>query len=133
MDLRAKLAIVFLGIIVLPFLVVSVAQVDHSMGTMVEHLGDTGKLLADQTFEQIRFALAGTTSSKTADLVSVLRKAPSLSPFVSSSQALANGVVYARVEDLNGNLLAPVGPAFRQAARTGRILVAVDAYRRSME
>jgi signal transduction histidine kinase/HAMP domain-containing protein len=116
MDLRAKLAIVFLGIIVLPFLVVSVAQVDHSMGTMVEHLGDTGKLLADQTFEQIRFALAGTTSSKTADLVSVLRKAPSLSPFVSSSQALANGVVYARVEDLNGNLLAPVESAGGKSA-----------------
>jgi signal transduction histidine kinase len=108
MDLRAKLAIVFLGIIVLPLLVVSVAQVDHSMGTMVERLSDTGTLLADETFEQIRFALAGTTSSKTADLVSVLRSAPALSPFVSSSQALAKGVVYARVEDLNGTLIAPV-------------------------
>ena len=68
MDLRAKLAIVFLGILVPPFLAVSVVQVDHSMGTMVEDLGDSGTLLADQAFEQIRSALASATNASGGDL-----------------------------------------------------------------
>jgi signal transduction histidine kinase len=106
MDLRAKLAIVFLGIIVLPLLVVSVAQVDHTMGTMVDDLGDSGTRVANQTFEQIRFALANATSSKSSDLESALRKYPPLSAFLSSSLAFGKGVVYARVDDMNGKPIA---------------------------
>ncbi|HEX4208782.1 MAG TPA: hypothetical protein VHY56_00195, partial [Candidatus Binataceae bacterium] len=106
MDLRAKLAIVFVGILVLPFLVVSIVQVDHGMGTMVEDLSDSGTLLADQTFEQIRTALAGATSSNQAGLESVLHNDSALAAFLSSSQAFGKGVVYARIDDLNGKPIA---------------------------
>ena len=102
MDLRVKLALVFLGILALPLVVVSVIEVDHSMATMVDNLGDSGDRLAELTFEQIRSALANTTSNKPSDLETVLRDYAPLSAFLSSSQAFGKGVVYARVDDLNG-------------------------------
>jgi signal transduction histidine kinase/HAMP domain-containing protein len=102
MDLRAKLAIVFLGILALPLLVVSLVEVDHSMATMVDELADSGSRLADLTFEQIRSALAKTTSSNPSDLENALRQYPPLAAFLSSSQAFGKGVVYARVVGMNG-------------------------------
>jgi signal transduction histidine kinase/HAMP domain-containing protein len=104
MDLRAKLAIVFLAILVLPFLAVSMFQVDHSMSTMVDDLGKSGTLLADQAFEQIRSAL-GDASAGT-NLQSELTNDQALKAFLSSSQAFGEGVVYARVDDMNGMPIA---------------------------
>jgi signal transduction histidine kinase/HAMP domain-containing protein len=111
MDLRAKLAIVFVAILVLPFLAVSVVQVDHSMGTMIEDLGNSGTLLADQAFEQIRSALADATGNNASDLQSELSKDQPLAAFLSSSQAFGKGVVYARVDDMRGNPITPGGQA----------------------
>ena len=127
MDLRAKLAIVFLGILVLPFLVVSVAQVDHSMATMVENLGDSGTMLADQTFEQIRTALVNANSSKKADLETALRGDAALSAFLSSSQAFGKGVVYARVDDASGTLIAPVESSSTKPASAGSPAASAEA------
>lgn len=106
MDLRAKLAIVFVGILVLPFLAVSIVQTDRSMATMVDNLGDSGTQLADQTFEQIRSGLANATSGKSSDLETALRKYPPLGAFLSSSQAFGKWVVYARVDDMSGKPIA---------------------------
>lgn len=104
MDLRAKLATIFVAILVLPLLVVSLVQVDHSMSTMVDDLGRSGTLLADQAFEQIRSALANAPAG--TNLQSDLAKDQPLATFLSSSQAFGEGVVFARVDDLNGNPIA---------------------------
>jgi signal transduction histidine kinase len=104
MDLRAKLAIVFLAILVLPLLAVSFVQVDHSMGTMVDDLNSSGTLLADQAFEQIRSALANAPAG--SNLQSDLGKDQALAEFLSSSQAFGEGVVYARIDDNNGSPIA---------------------------
>jgi signal transduction histidine kinase/HAMP domain-containing protein len=121
MDLRAKLAIVFLGIIALPLLAVSFVQVDHTMATMVANLSDSGTLVADQVFEQIRFALGKAPNTSPADLASILGKDPSLAALLSSSQAFGKGVVYARIASLDGRPIASAGSVTSSDAKPATI------------
>src|ERR1700691_3724653 len=121
MDLRAKLAIVFLGILALPLLAVSSVQVDHTMATMVANLSDSGTLVADQVFEQIRFALGKAPNTSPADLASVLGKDPSLAALLSSSQAFGKGVVYARIANLDGRPIASAGSVTGSDAKPATI------------
>src|SRR3984893_14538112 len=75
---------------------------------MVESLGDTGNMLVNQTFEQIRTALEHAQGDPAASL----RQDRSLTAFLASSPAFGKGVVYARVVTLNGELVAgPSGDA----------------------
>jgi signal transduction histidine kinase len=72
---------------------------------MVEDLGDSGNVLVNETFEQIRTALA----LSQGDPVVALRQDKSLAALLSSSSAFGKGVVYARVVTLNGDLVAGSG------------------------
>src|SRR6202022_270191 len=75
---------------------------------MVESLGDSGNMLVNQTFEQIRTALEHAQGDPAASL----RQDRSLTAFLASSPAFGKGVVYARVVTLNGELVAgPSGDA----------------------
>jgi signal transduction histidine kinase len=72
---------------------------------MVDDLGDSGNVLVNETFEQIRTALA----LSQGDPVVALRQDKSLAALLSSSSAFGKGVVYARVVTLNGDLVAGSG------------------------
>lgn len=127
MGLRTKIAAIFVPLLVLAVLAASAREVNHAVGLMVESLGDSGNVLVNQTFEQIRTALE---HSSQGDPVTVLRQDKALAALLASSRAFGKGVVYARVVTPNGELVAgssgdPVSarPArpfakLRQAARS---------------
>jgi signal transduction histidine kinase len=98
MELRTKLATIFLVLLVLPFIAVSAFQIDRTMRVMVDDLADSGRLIANQAFEQIRDALAHSQG----DPIAALRSDPPLLALLDSSQAFGTGVVYARVEAIDG-------------------------------
>ena len=56
MGLRAKIAAVFTPLLVLAVLVASCAEINRATTAMIENLGDSGSMLIDQTYEQIRAA-----------------------------------------------------------------------------
>ena len=102
MGLRTKISAIFVPLLVLAVLAVSATEANHAVGVMVESLGDSGTVLVNQTFEQIRTALAHTQG----DAATVLRNDASLAALLSSSRAFGKGVVYARVVAFNGDLIA---------------------------
>ncbi|MGH8012956.1 MAG: ATP-binding protein [Candidatus Binataceae bacterium] len=102
MGLRAKLAIVFLVLLVAAILAVSALEIDHISHVMVADLGDSGEMLIDQTFEQMRPLL----SRRVPDPAAALHGDAPLHTFLDSSQAFGRGVVYVRVENSDGTILA---------------------------
>lgn len=114
MGLRAKIAAIFVPLLVGAVLAVSVSEINHEMRVMVNELGDSGRMLVNQTFEQIRTALsnnhgaAGT--AKTANPVATLSGDPALAAFLASSSAFGKGVVYVEVETLGGQPIAGTPP-----------------------
>src|ERR1700722_14094165 len=98
MEFRGKLATIFLILLVLPFVAVSAFQIDRTMQVMVDDMADSGRLIADQAFERIRDALAHSQG----DPMAALRTDGPLSALLDSSQAFGAGVVYARVESVDG-------------------------------
>jgi len=110
MGLRTKIAAIFVPLLVLAVLAVSATEANHAVGVMVKDLGDSGEVLVNETFEQIRTALA----QAQGDPATVLRQDKALAALLSSSRAFGKGVVYARVETAGGDLIAgssgdPVG------------------------
>ena len=116
MELRGKLASIFLVLLALPFIAVSAFQIDRTMQVMVNDLADSGRLIADQAFEQIREALAHAQD----DPIAALRADSPLSALLNSSQAFGTGVVYARVEAIDGTpiVAAHTGPSIAAVAAT---------------
>jgi signal transduction histidine kinase len=105
MGLRTKIASIFVPLLLLAVLAVSATEANHAVGVMVEDLGDSGSVLVNETFEQIRTALA----LSQGDPVAALRQDKSLAALLSASSAFGKGVVYARVVTLNGDLIAGTG------------------------
>src|SRR5512146_593966 len=103
MGLRTKIAAIFVPLLVFAVLAASAREVNHAVGLMVESLGDSGNVLVNQTFEQIRTALE---HSSQGDPVTVLRQDKALAALLASSRAFGKGVVYARVVTLDGELVA---------------------------
>jgi len=58
MGLRTKIAAIFVPLLLLAVLAVSATEANHAVGVMVEDLSDSGNVLVNETFEQIRTALA---------------------------------------------------------------------------
>jgi signal transduction histidine kinase len=107
MKLRQRLELTFLLLLVVPFVAVTVLQVDRTINVMVSDLQLSGNLLIGQIFEHIRRDLNGAQ----ADPFTALRADPQLTGLLSSSLAFAPGVVYARLETLNGQMIASAGSA----------------------
>jgi signal transduction histidine kinase len=105
MGLRTKIAAIFVPLLVIAALAVSATEANHAVGLMVGSLGDSGDLLINQTYEQIRTAL----EHSQGDPVAVLRKDRSLAALLASSRAFGKAIVYARVVTLNGDLVAGTG------------------------
>jgi len=102
MGLRTKIAAIFVPLLVIAVLAVSATEANHAVGRMVQSLGDSGNLLVNQTFEEIRTAL----EHSQGDPVALLRQDRGLASLLSSSRAFGKGVVFARVVTLNGELIA---------------------------
>ena len=102
MGLSTKIAAIFVPLLVLAVLAVSVTEIDHATRVLVDSLGDSGNVLVNETFEQIRTALQNTQG----DPVECLRKDPSLAAFLSSSGAFGKAIAYVRVVTLNGEMVA---------------------------
>jgi signal transduction histidine kinase len=105
MGLRAKLTVGLLLLLVLPILAVSALEIDRTMTVMVGDLEQSGLFLINQTFEQIRDAL----SHSAAQPAAVLHHDERLRAFLDSSQALGKGVVYVRIEKLDGAVILDAG------------------------
>ena len=99
MYVRAKLVAVLLLLLVLPFIAVTTLEIDRTMTVMLANLADSGELLMNQGFEQIRAALAYPDN----DPIAALRKDERLQSLLSSSRAFSKGVVYVRIDDLKGS------------------------------
>ena len=102
MGLRTKIAAIFVPLLVLAVLAVSATEIDHATRVLVDSLNDSGSVLVNQTFEQIRTTL----EHSQGDPVARLREDPSLAAFLSSSRAFGKAVVYARVVTLGGEMVA---------------------------
>jgi signal transduction histidine kinase/HAMP domain-containing protein len=98
MGLRTKIAAIFVPLLVIAVLAVSATEADHAVGRMVQSLGDSGNLLVNQTFEEIRTAL----DHSQGDPVALLRQDRGLASLLSSSRAFGKGVVFARVVTPSG-------------------------------
>jgi signal transduction histidine kinase len=107
MRLYRKLGLGFLLLLVVPFVVVTILQVDRTISVMVSDLEQTGNLLIGQIFEQIRTDLNGARP----DPVAALRADALLMALVRSSLAFGPGVVYARLETVDGQPIAGLGIA----------------------
>ncbi len=102
MRLRQRLEIIFLLLLVVPFVAVTVLQVDRTISVMVLDLQRTGDLVIGQIFEQIRADL----NHPEQDPIAAMRADPLLKSFLGSSLAFAPGVVYARVETPDGHIIS---------------------------
>src|SRR5581483_2505920 len=105
MSLRAKFAAIFLVLLIVPIVAATVLQIDRTMAVMVDGLGDSAALLMAQAFEQMR-AVPNLT---TAEVAAAVRGDPAMRAFIDSSQAFGKGVVYVRVEKLDGTILLGAG------------------------
>lgn len=101
MGLRTKLAAAFLFVLVVTIVVVSGLEIDRTVKVMVGGLHDSGALLINQTFEQIRTALRNSNR----DPIDTLRQDRRLREFLESSRAFGRGVVYARIERPDGSVV----------------------------
>ncbi|HVB78683.1 MAG TPA: HAMP domain-containing protein [Candidatus Binataceae bacterium] len=107
MGLRAKFAAVFLLLLVAPIIAVTALELDRTIAVMVEDLGDSAALLIDLTFEQVRAATAGGGQH----VITAIGDSSSMRAFIESAQAFGKGVVYLRIEKLDGTIIAggPIG------------------------
>ncbi|MBV8771529.1 MAG: PAS domain-containing protein [Deltaproteobacteria bacterium] len=114
MRLRQRLELIFLLLLVVPFVAVTILQVDRNISVMVVDLERAGDLLIGQIFEQIRTDL----NHSQADPIAALRTDAVLGRALGSSLAFGPGVVYARLETPDGQLISGSGIANTSKPRT---------------
>jgi signal transduction histidine kinase len=101
MGLRVKFAAVFLVLLAVPILIVSAVETNRTVTVMVNDLADSGNLLINQTFEQIRAVL----SQAKGDPAAAIAASGPLRALLLASSAFGKGVVYARVESPDGKVI----------------------------
>ncbi len=102
MGFRGKLALVFASLLIFAVSAISVMEFERTTRLMVSNLSDTGVSLANQVFEQMRVTL----SQPQTDPAAALRNDASIASSLRSAQAFTKGVVYARIEGVDGALIA---------------------------
>jgi signal transduction histidine kinase/HAMP domain-containing protein len=107
MRLRQRLELIFLLLLVVPFVAVTILQVDRTISVMVDDLERAGNLLTAQIFEQIRTDL----NHSQPDPIAALHADTVLAGALGSSLAFGPGVVYARVETPDGRVVSGSGIA----------------------
>jgi signal transduction histidine kinase len=102
MGFRAKLALVFAALLIVAVSAISALEFERTTRMMVSNLSDAGISLVNQIFEQMRVTLG----QNHGDPVTTLRSDPAIASSLRSAQAFTKGVVYARVEGVDGSLIA---------------------------
>src|SRR6266446_4534822 len=102
MGLRAKLATAVLILLAVTIIAVTIASIDRTLSAMVEHLSDSAERISAEIFEEMRSVMAHSSG----DPARALSQNESLNTLLDSSRAFGKGVVYARIEDPDGNILA---------------------------
>ncbi len=102
MGFRVKLALVFASLLIVAVTAISALEFERTTHMMVSNLSDTGVALANQIFEQMRVAL----SQHQGDAFAKLHDDPAIASSLRSAQAFTKGVVYARIEWVDGSLIA---------------------------
>ena len=102
MRLRQRLELTFLLLLVVPFVAVTILQVDRTINVMVSELELTGKLLIGQIFEHVRTDL----QTSQPDPIAALRSDSLLAALLRSSLAFGPAVVYAGLETLDGKTIS---------------------------
>ncbi len=115
MGLRVKFAVVFLILLIVPVTIVSGIEIDRRVAVMVQDLEDSGALIINQAFEQIRAILA----SAPADPADALTRSAALRGFLLSSQAFGKGVVFVRIDTPSGTTIVSSNQATAQVAAVG--------------
>lgn len=98
---RGQLAIVFITLAAL-FALAAVFQIDRATSMLADGLDDSGHLLINQIYEQMRDALSGAKG----DPAAVLGHDARLAAFLASTEAFGRGVVYARIARPDGAAIA---------------------------
>ncbi len=108
MGIRTKLAIAVLPLLLFAILAVTALEIRRTTRVMVQNLHDSGTLVINQTFEQIRATLddGAATPDGDASPIDKLRRNRALATVLESSQAFGKGVVYSRIELPDGSLVA---------------------------
>src|SRR5437764_9126563 len=110
MKLRHRIVLIFLPMLLVPFVAVTILQVDRTMEVMIASLRAAGELVTGQVFEQIRTDL----NNSAGNPAQTLSSDPLLTVLLRSSEAFGPGVVYSRIETLDGRAIAgsaAAGPA----------------------
>jgi signal transduction histidine kinase len=107
MGFRGKLALVFASLLIVAVTAISALEFERTTRMMVSNLSDAGVSLANQIFEQMRVSL----TQHHGDPIATLRADPAVASSLRSAQAFTKGVVYARIEGVDGSLIAgtPLG------------------------
>ncbi len=112
MGLRAKFAAIFLLLLILPIAATALLEIDRTMAVMIDDLADSAALLIDLTSEQVR----ATSAPAGENTIVTLRQNSALASFIDAAQTLGRGVVYVRVEKLDGTVI--LGPRTGDPATT---------------
>jgi signal transduction histidine kinase len=101
MQLRARLALMALVLMLVPTIVLSLISVDSRVGTMVDDMSRSTDFMISQIFEQVRLAL----SEGNGDVAATLHGSEPLRKLLDSTVAFGPAVVAASIVGKNGNVI----------------------------
>src|SRR5215469_511718 len=101
MRLRARLAWLFLALLLIPILSMSLISLDYIVGQMIDDLSHSTDLMVELIFEQIRGAL----TQNQASVTTALTQDDSLAGLLDSTQAFGPDVVSASILSPDGTVL----------------------------
>ncbi len=101
MQLRARLALLALVLMLVPTIALSIISLDYRIGEMVDDMSHSTDFMIAQIFEQVRLALAQSSS----DVPTALRSSESLRKALDSTVAFGPAVVAASIVGDDGNVI----------------------------
>jgi signal transduction histidine kinase len=101
MQLRARLALMALVLMLVPTITLSIISIDSRIGTMVDDMSRSTDFMISQIFEQVRLAL----SEGNGDVSAALRGSEPLRKLLDSTVAFGPAVVAASIVGKDGNVM----------------------------
>ena len=101
MQLRARLALMALVLMLVPTIALSIISIDSRIGTMVDDMSRSSDFMISQIFEQVRLAL----SEGNGDIATLLRGNEPLRKLLDSTVAFGPAVVAASIVGKDGNVI----------------------------
>lgn len=101
MQLRARLALLALALMLVPTIALSVISLDYRIGEMVDDMSHSTDFMIAQIFEQVRLALA----QSSGDVPTALRSSESLRKALDATVAFGPAVVAASIVGNDGNVI----------------------------